>query len=92
MQQEVITCTKSFYIGFTSTEVQKLVRFKWIEKIIWQLNENLVNPMGIMVMPVFYHNQALSMLTIEIGQEQAPFAVFVYYFPHLNMQNTSQQH
>jgi hypothetical protein len=43
-------------------------------------------------MLVFYHNHALSMLTIEIGQEQGPFVVFVYFFPHLNMQNTSQQH
>ncbi len=25
---------------------------------------------------------------IEIGLEQAPFVVFVYFFPHLNMQKT----
>ncbi len=33
---------------------------------------------------------------IEIGLEQAPFVVFVYFFPHLNMQKTAdygpQQH
>jgi hypothetical protein len=26
--------------------------------------------------------------TIEIGLEQAPIVVFVYFFPHLNMQKT----
>jgi hypothetical protein len=25
---------------------------------------------------------------IEIGLEQAPFVVFVYFFPHLNVQKT----
>ncbi len=30
--------------------------------------------------------EILTLLTIEIGLEHAPFVVLVYFFPHLNMQ------
>ncbi len=34
-----------------------------------------------------FSEQSLA-LSIEIGLERAPFVVFVYFFPHLNMQKT----